>query len=248
MSRMFSIRALSVGHIVIGVLLLPVALLFGGILAPILMAGPIWGIVLGVKLWQRGTEMFTALRRTHWAFLLIDVLLVAYGIFALRAAERSAARGGGLLGGIGLVPLGLGLVLALFSGVTLVICTEVNASAGQAVPGRNGVVQQWSGRVAQPLALEAPTKGFITNARDFATLWRVWRMTGEIPPVDFDRHVILVATARSSVLQVRAVQIDERGDLRTVVVATPDVTSDYAVVLTLAERKGVKTINRQPID
>ena len=74
---MFSFRALAIGHIVIGVLLLPVALLSGGILAPILMAGPIWGIVLGVKLWQRGTEMFTALRRTHWVFLLIDVLLVA---------------------------------------------------------------------------------------------------------------------------------------------------------------------------
>ena len=117
---MFSLRALAIGHIVIGVLLLPAALLSGGLLAPILLAGPIWGIVLGVKLWQRGTEMFTSLRRTHWAFLLIDVLLVAYGIFALRAAERSAARGGGLLGGIGLVPLGLGIVMALFSGVTLV--------------------------------------------------------------------------------------------------------------------------------
>ena len=105
LGSMFSIRALAIGHIVIAVVLLPVALLSGGILAPILMAGPIWGIVLGVKLWRRGTEMLTALRRTHWVFLLIDVLLVAYGIFALRAAERSAARGGGLLGGIGLVPL-----------------------------------------------------------------------------------------------------------------------------------------------
>jgi len=131
---MFSFRALAFGHIVIGVLLLPIALLSGGILGP-LMAGPIWGIVLGVRLWQRGTEMFTILRRTHWAFLLIDVLLAACGIFALRAAERSAARGGGLLGGIG------------------------------------------------------------------------------------------------------AVQVDERGDSRTVVVATPDMTSDYAVVHTLAERK-----------
>lgn len=74
--------------------------------------------------------MFTALRRTHWAFLLIDVLLVAYGIFALRAAERSAARGGGLLGGIGLVPLGLGMVMALFSGVTLLIARGDRARSG----------------------------------------------------------------------------------------------------------------------
>ena len=132
--------------------------------------------------------------------------------------------------------------------LSVVVSMEVNPSTGQAVPGKNGVLQQWSGRVAQPLALEAPPKGFITNANDFAILWRLWRMAGEIPAVDFDKYLILVATARSSVFQVRAVQVDERGDLRTVVVATPDVTSDYAVVLTLAERKGVKTINRQPIE
>jgi hypothetical protein len=43
------------------------------------------------------------------------------GLFALRAAERSAARGGGLLGDFGLLPLGLGIVMACFSGVTLVM-------------------------------------------------------------------------------------------------------------------------------
>ena len=114
-------RVLAIGHIAIGVLLLPVVLLFGGILAPILMIGPVWGIVLGVRLWRSPFERLAALRRTHWMFLLIDGLLVAYGIFALRAAERSAAHGGGLLGGIGLVPFGLGMMMACFSGVTLVV-------------------------------------------------------------------------------------------------------------------------------
>jgi len=118
---MTSARALAVGHIAIGALLMPLALVFGGILAPVLMAGPIWGIVLGVRLWRSGQQAFTALRRTHWGFLLIDGLLVAYGIFALRAAERSAARGGGLLGGFGLIPLGLGMMMACFSGATLVV-------------------------------------------------------------------------------------------------------------------------------
>ena len=118
---MVMLRALAVGHIVIGLLLLPVALVSGGVLAPLLMVGPFWGIVLGVRLWRSGVEVFTALRRTHWAFLVIDGLLAAYGIFALRAAERSAAQGGGLLGGFGLLPLGLGIVMACFSGVTLVM-------------------------------------------------------------------------------------------------------------------------------
>jgi hypothetical protein len=76
----------------------------------------------------------------------------------------------------------------------------------------------------------------------------VWQMAGDVPIVDFDRYLILVATARSTVFQVRAIQVDEKGDLKTVVVATPDMTADHAVVITLAERKGVKTVRGQSIE
>src|SRR5258705_5485019 len=95
---------LAIGHIAIGVILLPVALLFGGIIAPILMVGPIWGIILGVRLWRSPFEGRAAVRRTHWTFLLIDGLLVVYGIFSLPAAERSAGHRGGMLGGIEMRP------------------------------------------------------------------------------------------------------------------------------------------------
>lgn len=113
-------RALAVGHIAIGVLLLPLTLGIG-IFAPILMAGPVWGIVLGFRLWKPRPGLLSALRRTHYAYLFVDALLIWYGISALQAAERSAARGGGLLGGFGLIPLGLGIGLACFSAVTLMI-------------------------------------------------------------------------------------------------------------------------------
>lgn len=113
-------RALAIGHIAIGVLLLPLTLA-GGVAAPILIAGPVWGMVLGVRMWKSRTSSLTALRRTHYVFLLIDALLIWYGMWALQAAERSAARGGGLLGGFGLIPLGLGMGLACFSLVTLVL-------------------------------------------------------------------------------------------------------------------------------
>jgi hypothetical protein len=114
------VRALAIGHIAIGVLLLPLTLA-GGLVAPILMAGPVWGIVLGFRLWQPRPETYVALRRTHWAFLAIDALLIWLGVWMLQAAERSAARGGGLLGGIGFLPIGLGIGLACFSLVTLVL-------------------------------------------------------------------------------------------------------------------------------
>lgn len=113
-------RVLAIFHIAIGVLLLPLTL-GAGIAAPILMAGPVWGIVLGFRLWKPRPGLFGTLRRTHYAYLLVDVLAIWYGISALQAAERSAARGGGLLGGFGLIPLGLGIGLACFSVITLAV-------------------------------------------------------------------------------------------------------------------------------
>ena len=52
---------------------------------------------------------------THGLRLGPALLAVAVGIADLRAAERSAAHGGGLLGAIGLIPLILGGCLAILS-------------------------------------------------------------------------------------------------------------------------------------
>lgn len=104
----------------IAVALMPLTLA-GGLVAPLLLAGPIWGAVLGVRMWQRRPNVGRALRRTHAAFLVIDALLIWYGMWALRAGAESAARGGGLLSGIGVIPLALGCGLALFSVVVLLM-------------------------------------------------------------------------------------------------------------------------------
>ena len=93
--------------------------LAGGIAAPLLMAGPVWAVVLGVRMWKRHPNVGRALRRTHAVFLIIDALLIWYGVWALRAGAESAARGGGLLSGFGLIPIGLGCGLAFFSAVVL---------------------------------------------------------------------------------------------------------------------------------
>jgi ABC-type Fe3+ transport system permease subunit len=65
--------------------------------------------------------VIAAARWTLRIALMAAVLLVAYGIFALRAAERSAADGGGLLGGFGFLPLGLGIVLGALAGICLLL-------------------------------------------------------------------------------------------------------------------------------
>jgi len=47
--------------------------------------------------------------------LIFSILLILYGVAMLSMAELSAEKGGGLLGGFGFFPLGLGLLLLLVS-------------------------------------------------------------------------------------------------------------------------------------
>ena len=111
-------RTLAVAHIAIAIALIPLSL-FPLPLAPIMLIGPIWTILLARRMWRRDPTVIGTLRRTHAVFLLIDAVLIWYGLWMLRAAEASAARGGGLLGGIGVIPIGLGIGLGCFSFFTL---------------------------------------------------------------------------------------------------------------------------------
>ena len=63
------------------------------------------------ELWRPARRVGVLLRRTHFVGATVAALLCAYGVFALQAAERSAAAGGGIMGAFGLIPLGLGILL-----------------------------------------------------------------------------------------------------------------------------------------
>jgi hypothetical protein len=121
------LRGLAVAHVVIAILLMPL-MLFPLTLAPIMLIGPVWAILLSRRLWRGELSAIRSLRRTHFVFLGIDALLVWYGIWMLRAAEASAARGGGLLGGLGLIPIVLGVLLAVFSVLTLLLTSRTRSA------------------------------------------------------------------------------------------------------------------------
>jgi hypothetical protein len=122
-------RALAVAHIAFAIVLIPLCL-FPLPLAPIMLIGPVWTILLARRMWKRDPAVLRTLRRTHVVFLAIDALLIWYGFWMLRAAAESAARGGGLLGGIGVIPIGLGIVLGCFSLVTLAFARPLHPPAG----------------------------------------------------------------------------------------------------------------------
>lgn len=120
-------RVLAVVHVAVGLLSLPLILFFGLTLAPLLIGGPLWLMILGLRLWRQGEGTVALLRRTHVVVLVVAALLGAYGLFALRAAQQSAAKGGGLLGAFGFLPLAFGVVLGATAAVSLWLARGVDS-------------------------------------------------------------------------------------------------------------------------
>ena len=95
----------------------------GGLLLAAVYALPLatlgcWMIVLGRWAWTVRPRLRRALLVTHGVLLLPGTLAVVVGVQAMRAAERSTARGGGLLSPLAALPLVFGgpvLILALCS-------------------------------------------------------------------------------------------------------------------------------------
>lgn len=85
--------------------------------------------------------LFLMATRTRAGLLLVRVVnalaiacgaaLVALGAYWLRAAEESARRGGGLMGGLGAIPIALGVLVAAAAVVSLVLTLAWNTGAGR---------------------------------------------------------------------------------------------------------------------
>lgn len=113
-------KQLGATHIVVGLALLPMSAFIGIGVAPVLLVVPLWFVVLGVWLWRPSEALRGALRATHIVAAPFGVWIVAYGVFALVAAEESAEGGGGLLGAFGLIPIVVGVLTAILSVWSLV--------------------------------------------------------------------------------------------------------------------------------
>jgi hypothetical protein len=118
-------RALAVAHVIVAaaVMLLSALTIFA---FPLFVIGPIWAIMLAKRMWRGDAAVIQPLRRTHYVFLAIDAVMIAYGFAALKAAEESAKRGGGLLGGFGIIPIAIGSVLAVFSIIVLICAVAMS--------------------------------------------------------------------------------------------------------------------------
>ena len=107
-----------------------ILLLAASYMLPLGLLG-LWMIVLGRWAWTLRPGLRRALLVTHGVLLPPGALAVAAGLYAVRAAERSAARGGGLLSPLAAVPLAFGCPV-----LALAICSIMAALAVRSVEPR----------------------------------------------------------------------------------------------------------------
>jgi hypothetical protein len=112
---------------------LPGALMFVAFAAGPFAALGSWLLVLGRRAWTGRGPLRTALCWTHGALLPLGAFAIVVGLQAMRQAEVSAARGGGIMGSLAALPLLFGeaiLVLSVPSlAVALLVLREVRADA-----------------------------------------------------------------------------------------------------------------------
>ncbi len=89
-----------------------------------------WMLILGNRIWKGTRPVRTILLVTHGILLVIGSLSVVIGVYAVRGAEISIARGGGLLSPLAWVPLIFGIVLVTLAlpSIVLALYSKVLAS------------------------------------------------------------------------------------------------------------------------
>lgn len=112
---------LGVAHLLISIILLPVAFVFSFFSIPFILPGLIWIAILGIRLIRGYRPIRGALLLTHSLLSVVSIELVVYGFYCLDAGRRSAEMGGGILGSVGLIPIAMGSFFGIVSVVSLLV-------------------------------------------------------------------------------------------------------------------------------
>jgi len=105
------------------------------------------------------------------------------------------------------------------------------------------VIQKWSGKIK-----EAPFHtAVIVDAEAFAEAWNRLGVPGNTPNLDFTRLIVIAAAIRTSGLYIWP-SLDESGDLKTGIVATPDQPAYISYALAAIRRPGIKTVDGNPLE
>ena len=125
--------------------------------------------------------------------------------------------------------------------LTLVLAS-LGSAALAAPPETVTPVKQWSGSVDDESLVDGkPAVRVITTTADWDKLWKDWKLTGDVPVVDFAKNFVVANTTRGGILKM-SLRMDDKGDLQVVGIATRDLRPGFRYALAVVPREGIKTV------
>jgi len=76
-------------------------------------------IILGRRIWSPVPRLRTTLLLAHSLLLLLGSIAIVVGVLGVEAAEKSSARGGGIMSSLAWVPLWYGIPTAILAALSL---------------------------------------------------------------------------------------------------------------------------------
>ena len=135
--------------------------------------------------------------------------------------------------------------------VRLLVCTMLTGCVVAAVAPQASaqakkveITQKWSGSVESE-KVEQPV--CITSARGMRSVWEAWKIKGDVPKVDFSKNIVVAVYSRGSKLSIAGGNLDDKGNLEVISLATSDLGPGLRYALGVVSREGVKTVNKRDL-
>jgi hypothetical protein len=134
---------------------------------------------------------------------------------------------------------------AIMAACLLLTLSALHLCAGE----RIRPIKEWSGTIRDgALRKAAPQRGFLTDNKAWAKLWKTWRPKDELPAVDFTKEFIIVTTvAGVANVHVSEGKLDQQGSLNVPASATKAEGPGFGYSIAVFSRKGVKSYRGKPL-
>jgi len=104
------------------------------------------------------------------------------------------------------------------------------------------IEMKWDGSVDdENLMKDAPQ--VFTSAKSFEKTWKVWKIKGDVPKVDFGKHLVVAVYSRGSKLKMAGATLNEKGDLSVLSLGTRDLAPGFRFVFGTVPKDGVMSVN-----
>jgi hypothetical protein len=129
------------------------------------------------------------------------------------------------------------IACALFAAITFATVAAPDAFAQKK---KIDVKMKWSGSVEDEKLMKPNA---ITNAKDLEAVWKAWKVTGDMPKVDFTKELVVAVYSVGSKLNLAGANLDEKGNLEVLGFGTRDIRPGFRYVLATVSNDGIKTVN-----